>query len=64
MSEEEPKLDETNEASLACDVRWQTKGFRPVIELHSCAHQLHFHQKNGIHWDRAIELAQAALHPQ
>jgi hypothetical protein len=43
--------------SLACDVLWQSKGQRPVIVLHESDHPLYLDQRDGISWDRAVEIA-------
>jgi hypothetical protein len=47
---------------LACDVNWGPPGKRPKIELHESEHQLFLDQRDGISWDRAIELATLAIH--
>ncbi|MCP4328229.1 MAG: DUF2199 domain-containing protein [Alphaproteobacteria bacterium] len=48
--------------NLACDIRWQDVGQRPLIAPHECDHPLYRDFTNGIDWDRAIELAQLVLH--
>jgi hypothetical protein len=47
---------------LACNVPWQPKGRRPLIEIKPCDHPLYLDQRDGISWDRAIEIARQALH--
>lgn len=49
---------------LACDVKWQAQGQRPLIEPHECDHPLYHDAVNGISWDRAIELARLVMHPE
>jgi hypothetical protein len=44
--------------SLACDVQWQKEGLRPVITLHECDHPLFLDQRDGMTWERAIEIAE------
>lgn len=44
--------------SLACDVHWGPKGWRPTVTLHECDHPLYLDQANGINWDKAIMIAQ------
>lgn len=46
---------------LACDVQWQPEGQRPMIVLHEVDHPLYLDQRDGISWDRAIEIAQIQM---
>jgi len=48
--------------NLACDVEWLLSGDRPKIWLHECDHQLYIDQRDGISWERAIEIAKIAMH--
>jgi hypothetical protein len=43
---------------LACDVYWGKSGQRPTITLHECDHPLYLDQRDGISWERAVEIAQ------
>ena len=47
--------------NLACDVLWQDKGLRPKILLHESDHVLARDQKNGISWERAVDIAQQQM---
>ena len=58
------RLDENGGIeSVACDVVWKGDGQRPTLEVHECDHPLFVDQRDGISWERAVELAQQALHP-
>ena len=46
---------------LGCDVQWQPKGERPVLVLHECDHPLYIDQRDGISWERAVEIAQVQM---
>jgi hypothetical protein len=48
--------------NLRCSVHWQKKGKRPLIEVQECDHPLYFDQRDGISWDRAIEIARTVMH--
>ena len=48
--------------SLACDVAWGDIGQRPSVHLQAADHPLYIDQREGISWDRAIELARLAMH--
>lgn len=48
--------------TLACNVKWQQQGHRPLIEPQECNHPLYLDFVNGISWERAIELAELVLH--
>lgn len=48
--------------NLACTVHWQRAGKRPLIELRECDHPLYVDQRDGISWDRAIEIARTVMH--
>lgn len=51
---------------LKCNVQWQGvkngKAQRPLIELQECDHPLYLDQRDGISWDRAIEIARSVMH--
>ena len=47
---------------LECNVEWGPPGKRPQVLLKPCDHPLFVDQRDGISWDRAIEIAQIALH--
>lgn len=47
---------------LRCDVDWGPAGKRPEIRLHECDHALFLDQRDGISWDRAIEIARTVIH--
>lgn len=49
-------------ASLPCDVEWANTGQRPTLHLHDGDHQLIADQRNGISWQRAIELSRLTMH--
>ncbi len=42
---------------LKCSVNWSSKGQRPKIELQECDEQLYPGQRDGISWEKAIEIA-------
>lgn len=44
--------------NLACDVNFQEINMRPKISLHEADHPLYRDQRDGISWDRAVEIAQ------
>ena len=48
---------------LACDVEWGHKNTRPTVFLHECDHPLYIDQRDGIEWDRAIEISTQIIHP-
>ncbi len=49
--------------SLELDVHWQAGGqSRPRLALRECDHPLYCDWRDGISWDRAIEIATAANH--
>jgi hypothetical protein len=48
--------------SLACDVRWGSGNLRPRIEPHPRDHPLYRDFADGITWERAVALAQLAMH--
>lgn len=47
---------------LECDVNWGVRGQRPQIVLRECDHQLYRDQRDGISWDKAIEIAAPLMH--
>lgn len=51
---------------LKCNVQWQGakngRGQRPLIEIQECDHPLYVDQRDGVSWDRAIEIARAMMH--
>ena len=49
---------------LKCNVSWGPAGRRPLVELQDSDHPLCADQRHGISWERTIEIAQAAMHPQ
>ena len=49
---------------LKCDVNWGPQGKRPSVILHESSHRLFIDQRDGITWDRAIEIARAIMHDQ
>lgn len=61
-----PGYDQTDEdeplETLACNVIWQRKGKRPLIEPQECDRPLYKDFVEGISWDRAIELARLVIH--
>ncbi|MEL6977929.1 MAG: DUF2199 domain-containing protein [Pseudomonadota bacterium] len=50
--------------NLACDVFWGSERRRPTIRIQECDHPLFFDQRDGVSVERAIALAQLALHPR
>lgn len=50
--------------SLACDIEWGPTGKRPKVILQDSTHQLVLDQREGINWDKAIQLARAMMHPE
>lgn len=48
---------------LKCDVEWQGGDQRPLIQVQECDHPLYRDQRDGISWERAIELAMLMMHP-
>ncbi len=53
----------TNIQHLKSEVRWGTAGQRPTVHIHDDEdHPLARDQRDGISWDRAIELAGRMLH--
>lgn len=51
-----------NTLSLKTTVHTRSKELRPWLQLEPSEHPLSVDYQNGISWDRAIEIAQAALH--
>lgn len=50
--------------SLRLYVRWRAGGkSRPLLEPWECDHPLYRDWRDGISWDRAVEIATAAMHP-
>ena len=49
-----------NQNHLAADVMWGTK--RPKVYLHECDHPLYIDQRDGISWDKAIEIITPLMH--
>ena len=47
---------------LECDVRWGPTGSRPTIHLWECDNQLYRDQRDGISWEKAIEIASPLMH--
>lgn len=51
---------------LKCNVQWQGaangKAQRPLVELQACDHPLYFDQRDGISWDRAVDIARRMMH--
>ncbi len=50
--------------NLKCDVHWAIKGQRPHIIIHEIEHELFTDQNQYISWDKAIKIAQLAMHPK
>jgi len=48
--------------NLKTNVMWQAPGDRPIVELQDCDHPLYRDQRDGISWERAVELAQLTMH--
>ena len=48
---------------LKTRVHFQPKGLRPKLELEKSEHPLCVDFHNGISWEKAVEIAQVALHP-
>lgn len=48
--------------SLQCNVHWGTPGQRPKIVLWECDNQLYQDQRDGISWEKAIEIAAPLMH--
>jgi len=52
--------------NLRCNVVWQGqingRGQRPLIQLQECDHPLFIDQRDGISWERAIEIARLVMH--
>jgi hypothetical protein len=48
--------------NLRCNVLWQGKGKRPLIEVQECDHPLFLDQRDGISWERAVEIARTVMH--
>jgi len=47
--------------SLECEVNWGPQGQRPTAHLWECDHPLAVDQRNGISWDKAVEIANLAI---
>jgi len=47
---------------LRCTVHWQIEGKRPQIEVQEFEDPLYVDQRDGISWDRAIEIARTVMH--
>ena len=47
---------------LKCDVSWGPIGKRPELRLWECDNQLYIDQRDGISWERAIEIATPLMH--
>ena len=50
--------------SLKLDLHLRPAGRRPLAELHTCDHPLAIDQRNGIAFDRAVEMAESVQHPE
>ena len=48
--------------NLKSNLHWRGRGIRPFVELEPTSHPLAEEQREGIHWERAYELAGALLH--
>lgn len=48
---------------LKCNVLWGPRRGRPLVELQDSDHPLCADQRQGISWERAIAIAQTAMHP-
>ncbi|MGI9412100.1 MAG: DUF2199 domain-containing protein [Hyphomicrobiales bacterium] len=46
---------------LGCDVKWSSRGQRPLVVPHETDHPLYRDIVNGITWDRAVELARQVM---
>jgi hypothetical protein len=46
---------------LACDVVWQDVGLRPKLFLHDSDHPLFIDHRDGVSWERAVEIAQLQM---
>jgi len=54
--------EDGNLIHLKSSVIWQGPGDRPIVELQECDHPLYRDQRDGISWDRAVELAKLTMH--
>ncbi|MCF6275878.1 MAG: DUF2199 domain-containing protein [Robiginitomaculum sp.] len=50
--------------SLECDVRWGVRGQRPHLNIYETKHELFTDQNESISWDKAVKIAQLAMHPK
>jgi len=47
---------------LKCNVEWGPKGKRPKIEIQECDNQIYLDLRDGISWEKAIEIAAPLMH--
>jgi hypothetical protein len=48
--------------NLKTNLHWRGRGQRPFVEVEPTDHPLAVEQRDGIHWERAYELAGMLLH--
>lgn len=51
-----------NVEHLKSDVEWGKASQRPTVQIHECDHPLYLDQRDGISWDKAIEIARQMMH--